>query len=226
MKNKKKLAVLLTGVLILLAIGVVQGYRGQQPQSGASSLDYNEEIHLIYMRQEEKLARDVYITLGALYPAYTVFSNIVISEQKHTDTMKSKLAQFNIPDPVTDDTVGVFTGEDFGLHFTDVFNLLTTWGEKGILDGLYVGAYIEELDMFDIVHCPDVIVLTDNNIGLDECGMIYTDSRALLSSYNNLLEGSKNHLRAYVKRIETFIGSGNYEAQFLSQEEVDEILGR
>jgi hypothetical protein len=40
------------------------------------------------------------------------------------------------------------------------------------------------------------------------------------------LEGSKNHLRAFVGNIESVIGEGNYVAQYLTQEEVDEILGR
>ena len=41
-----------------------------------------------------------------------------------------------------------------------------------------------------------------------------------------VLEGSMNHLRAFVLNIEKQIGEGNYKAQVLSQEEVDAILGR
>jgi hypothetical protein len=48
----------------------------------------------------------------------------------------------------------------------------------------------------------------------------------LVRSYDNLLEGSKSHLRAFVNSIELVIGEGNYVAQYLSQEDVDEILGR
>jgi hypothetical protein len=44
--------------------------------------------------------------------------------------------------------------------------------------------------------------------------------------YTHLVDGSKSHLRAYVKQIEAIIGTGNYVAQILSQEEVDAILGR
>lgn len=224
MKRKKILTLFVTLSLVLLAIGLVQAYRGKKPTP--VTLDYNEETHLIFMREEEKLARDVYVTMAGLYPEFTVFSNIVSSEQKHTDTMKDKLDMFNITDPSTDDTVGAFTGEDFGWYFLEKFAILTNWGRVSALDALYVGAYIEELDMHDIVHCPKVIVETDNGIGEDECGMLYTDVKTLLNSYDSLLEGSKNHLRAYVKNIETFIGAGNYQAQYLSQEEVDEILGR
>jgi len=41
-----------------------------------------------------------------------------------------------------------------------------------------------------------------------------------------LISGSESHLRAYVGQIEAVIGVGNYEAQYLTQAEVDAILGR
>ena len=196
-----------------------------------SGLDKNEETHLIFMREEEKLARDVYITLGKLYGENSdlalPFKKIIPSEQKHMDTMLDKLIQFKINDPNTDDTVGVFTGEDYGEYFTEKYDELVEEGSKIYLKALYVGALIEELDMHDISKCPAEIVKTCDWIGSeDQCGMDYTDERALIRSYGNLLEGSKNHFRAYVKIIEKSIGYGNYVAQYLSQEKVDEILGR
>ena len=218
--NKKKLA--FSYVAIILAIPLLLAFKGGQNVV----LDEGETAHLIFMRQEEKLARDVYLTLGDKYPMEVTFANIPLSEQKHTDTMQNKLAQFNIPDPVTDDTVGVFTGPEFGPHFTATYASLVALGNTSVLNALYVGALIEELDMHDIIDCPVIIVETDNGIDEGECGMEYTDVRALVQSYDNLLEGSKNHLRAFVKSIELIIGEGNYVAQYLSQEDVDEILGR
>ena len=76
--------------------------------------------------------------------------------------MKDKLEQFNIPDPSTDDTVGVFTGSDYGWYFTEKFQLLVEKASLSELDALYVGAFIEELDMMDINQCPQVIVETDS----------------------------------------------------------------
>ena len=49
---------------------------------------------------------------------------------------------------------------------------------------------------------------------------------ALINAYNSLVDGSENHLRAFVEQIEAVIGVGNYEAQYLTQAEVDAILGR
>jgi hypothetical protein len=201
-------------------------------QGGLSQLDAAEETHLIFMREEEKLARDVYLTFASWYPEQQVFDTIATtSEQTHTDTMRDKLAEYGIPDPNPDannlpEMIGVFTGETYGEYFTEKFEQLTDTGLRSELDALYVGAFIEELDMHDIVRCPKVIVEMDNGVGEDGCGLIYTDERSLINSYSFLVDGSESHLRAYVGQIEAVIGIGNYQAQFLTQEEVDAILGR
>lgn len=221
MKLKKRAALALVALTSFLAPVVVQ----------AGVLDLGEEQHLIFMREEEKLARDVYLTLATLYPGEEVFTNIGDnSEQTHTDTVRDTLESYSIPDPNPDannlpDSIGVFTGTEYGWYFTEKFNELVAWGSKSLLDALYVGAFIEELDMIDIVYCPKVIVQTDNGIDEGECGLTYTDEPQLQTMYTHLVDGSKDHLRAYVKNIETII-PGTYEAQLLSQEEVDAILGR
>ena len=196
------------------------------------TLSEDEAAGLIFMREEEKLARDVYLTLGEMYPNEAVFNTIGDnSEQTHTDTVRDALFDYNIDDPnptANDlpDSIGVFTGEDYGWYFTEKFTALVDWGSQSVLDALYVGAFIEELDMIDIIKCPKVIVETDNGIGEDECGLLYTDENQLQTMYTHLVEGSENHLRAYVRNIEALIAPDTYVAQILTQEEVDAILGR
>ena len=222
MTIKRKVFSFMPLLAIIVLISLLMAFRG----SSNVVLDDGETSHLIFMRQEEKLARDVYLTLGDMYPGEVTFANIPTSEQKHTDSMLNMLDKFNVPDPVTDDAVGVYTGPVYGPYFTATYTTLVAQGNTSVLNALYVGALIEELDMHDIIACPVIIVETDNDIGEGECGMEYTDVRALVQSYGNLLEGSKNHLRAFVRSIESIIGEGNYVAQYLSQEDVDEILGR
>lgn len=192
-----------------------------------STLDYNEQTHLEFMCQEEKLARDVYITLGMRYPEAIVFGNIVESEQRHTDAATDMFVKYGFPDPSTNNNVGVFTSETYGEYFTDTYNYLINEGANSELDAFYVGALIEELDMHDILFCPEeIIALNDDINDASDCGKVYTDKEDIITLYGNLLEASENHLRAYVKNIETVIGEGNYEAQYLPQEQVDAILGR
>ena len=199
--------------------------------SPAQVVDPGEEKHMTFMREEEKLARDVYLTLAGLYPRSQVFSTIADrSEQTHADTMADLLASYGIadPNPTTNalpGSIGFFTGPDFGGYFSEKFDLLVAWGSTSLLDALYVGAFIEELDMLDIVDCPKAIV-DDPDLDIDagECGLAWTDEARIRTVYGSLLEGSKRHLRSYVTNIEKIIGEGNYVAQVLTQEEVDAIL--
>lgn len=181
------------------------------------------------MREEEKLARDVYLTLAQHYPDQAIFNTIAtLSEQTHTDVMRDKLSQYNISDPDPDannlpDSIGQFYSEEWGWYFLEKFQQLTYKGLSNVLDALYVGAFIEELDMNDIAICPKIMV--DNGYP-SQCGLNYTDESALKNSYSSLIDGSKNHLRAFVEQIELITGTGEYKAQYLSQQEVDAILGR
>lgn len=217
----------LGGVAATAWVGNSNALAGDNPAT--TKLDAVEASHLTFMREEEKLARDVYLTLAGLYPDQKVFNRIATtSEQTHTDTMRDKLALYNLPDPnpATNDlpdSIGVFTGAEWGWYFAEKFKDLTEKGSKSELEALYVGAFIEELDMNDIAVCPAVMV----EAGYPKpCGLEYTDETGLINAYSSLIDGSENHLRAYVGQIEAVIGVGNYVAQYLTQAEVDAILGR
>jgi hypothetical protein len=217
----KWLALLLSSALLIAP----EVYSAQD--RAVSTIDEKESTHLAFMREEEKLAHDVYVTLGERYSEANVFALINESEQTHTDAVKDLLDKYNLSDPSTDSTIGVFTGAEWGWYFTEKYSSLTASGEDSLLSALYVGALIEELDMHDILFCPEVIVETRADVEDQyQCGDVYTDEKAIHKVYQNLLNGSALHLKAFVSSIEKFIGEGNYEAQYLSQEEVDNILGR
>ena len=215
------------GIGSALIMAIMFGGRAAYAGADGIVLDYNEQTHLEFMREEEKLARDVYMELGAMYPKHRIFGKIDDSEQKHTNAVKAMINKYGLDDPNTNDNVGVFTGEDYGWYFAEKFKLLVERASISELEALYVGAFIEELDMMDINQCPKVIVETDNGIDdVSQCGRIYTDNADVANLYASLLDGSDSHLEGYVRNIEKYIGKGNYQAQVLPQEEVDEILGR
>lgn len=172
---------------------------GNKGVSGITPLSEEEAEMLTYMREEEKLARDVYLLMYETWNA-AIFSKIADSEQKHMDTMLKKLDKYGLPDPALDE--GEFTND--GLQ--DKYDKLVKAGVKSYVNGLYVGATIEEIDMVDIQHAIDV-----------------TDNIDVVVAYENLLEGSKNHLRAYVGALAT--QGVDYEPQFISQELFDAIMG-
>lgn len=219
-------------LLLMFVLSLTIQITPQLAWADTPKLDAAEATHLIFMREEEKLARDVYLVFGEMYQDNRIFDQIaMLSEQEHTTAVLSLLNRYGIPDPnpMADnlpESIGLFTGEVYGAYFLEKFNELIDWGSRSELDALYVGAFIEELDMHDIVVAPTVIAEADNGIDEDGCGLVYTDESEIRRVYEHLLAGSENHLRAFVGQIEAVIGEGNYKAQYLTQEEVDAILGR
>jgi rhodanese-related sulfurtransferase len=165
-----------------------------------SNLSDKEIKGLIQMREEEKLARDVYTTLGSVW-GMKIFSNIASSEQTHTDAVKTVLVKYGIKDPVVDNTVGVFVSKDM----QDLYNKLVAQGKLSLLDALIVGATVEDLDIRDL-----------------EVLKKETKNQDILVTYNNLQKGSRNHIRAFVKNIQS--NGGVYKPQYISATEYDSII--
>ncbi|XKH01113.1 DUF2202 domain-containing protein [Marinobacter nauticus] len=168
----------------------------------SSELTATETDDLRYMREEEKLARDVYMTLDQYWGNQTlVFAQIALSEDTHTSTVDYLLDKFGVEDPVVSDTIGEFTNQELQA----LYDKLIAEGANSFINALYVGALIEEKDMRDIL-----------------AAINRTDERPIILAYSNLLDGSKSHLRAFVKVIED--QGLTYEAQLLEPEEVELIL--
>ncbi len=175
------------------------GGKGGGGQVVPATLSVDEAATLTFMREEEKLARDVYLYLFDLWGTQ-VFANIANSEQSHMDALKSMLDKYGLPDPVLD------PGEFSDPHLQELYDTLVFDGSLSLLDALKVGGLIEEVDIEDLV-----------------VAMIETDKTDLDRVYGNLMRGSERHLRSFAGLIESITGQP-YEAQFLSQEEVDGIL--
>ena len=142
-------------------------------------LSSQEKDGLIYMRLEEKLARDVYLTLGKTYKQ-KMFVKIPDSEQRHMDAVKALLDKYEIADPITDDAIGLFADADFKKLFDD----LVAKGQTSFKDAMLVGKEIEEMDIKDLVE-----------------RIAQTDNPDIKSVYENLKRGSENHLRAFTKHL-------------------------
>jgi hypothetical protein len=166
-----------------------------------SALSDGETAGLLKMREEEKLARDVYLTLGEKWNV-PVFKNIAVSEQRHTEAVKSLLSAHSVTDPVTDDTRGVFQNEDLAKLYTE----LTTRGLSSITEAYRVGAYIEDLDIADLKK--------------EVKGVTHEDIRVV---YEYLQKGSENHLRAFNRNVEIATGE-TYVPSFISKDAFEIIL--
>ena len=110
-----------------------------------AALSPEEIAGLKFMREEEKLAHDVYVALYSVWGA-NVFSQIAVSETTHTETILALLVKYGIADPAAGKAPGVF--EDPALQA--LYNTLIAMGQPSLIDALKVGALIEETDIHDI----------------------------------------------------------------------------
>ena len=164
-------------------------------------LSDNEIAGLKFMREEEKLARDTYITMFEIWDSI-IFYNISNSEQTHTDAVLELLERYNIVDPVGDNVIGVFTD----ITLQDLYDTLIAQGSASLIDALLVGAAIEEIDIIDIQE------QIDN----------YVDNQDIALVYDSLLKGSRNHLRSFTSNLEKQCVI--YQPQYLSQQVYDEMV--
>ncbi len=154
---------------------------------------------LKFMREEEKLAHDVYVAMYELWNQNT-FDNIAESETAHTEAVLALLTKYGIDDPAAGKPAGVF--EDPELQH--MYDTLVASGSASLIEGLRVGALIEETDIVDIEERKAV-----------------TDEADILSVYDSLLCGSRNHLRAFNQAL---LDQGvTYVAQVISQQDWDAI---
>ena len=166
-------------------------------------LTETEIAGLEFMREEEKLARDVYLDLYDVW-GLTVFQNISESEQKHTDAIEMLLENYGIEDPVPEDAEddrGVYADPDLQALYLDLMEIGLTSATKGLV----VGATIEEKDIVDIQNKIDS-----------------ADQQDIISTYESLMCGSRNHLRAFMQNLGA-VGEP-YAPQFLTHEEFDAIV--
>ena len=181
--------------LIVIAATTAWAQNGQRPRNGGRNgcvncpllqtafavqpLSADEATHLLYMREEEKLARDVYQVLFSKWNV-RIFNNIAVSEQRHYDAVGTLISRYKLTDPAQE-TAGVFTNPDLQALYAQ----LIAKGSISLLDALQVGVSIEETDIDDL-----------------KAAIAVTDNRDVLTVYGNLLNGSLNHLSAFNSHIE------------------------
>jgi len=175
---------------------------GTTPALGINALPDEVAAELLFMREEEKLARDTYLVLSEEWEL-VIFENIAASEQHHMDAVGNLIGIYQLTDPVADESVtGGFVNPELALLFED----LKAQGLNSVTDGLTVGAIIEETDILDLQEAIGLAAGYDN----------------ITAVFENLLCGSRNHLRAFVGQLDLL--GVEYEPFILTDEEFSAIV--
>lgn len=187
----KNFMIVLTVIVGLVMIGCTESdargpYNwGQEPVVDpvtlpVSGMTEEQKASLLFMYQEEKVARDVYITLGKVYPNERTFENIVPSEQKHMDAVEKLCVKYGVDiSGVNEEVVGEFVL----LELQELYNTMVIQGQESLLDALKVGEAIEIKDITD---------LEEAAVGMP------SDVQKV---FMNLRDGSLNHLSAFQNAI-------------------------
>jgi hypothetical protein len=160
-----------------------------------------EVADLVFMREEEKVARDVYLGLYERYDL-AIFSAIAAAEQSHMDAVLTQLVKHGIPDPAAGHAIGEFADTELQLLYVQALAA----SSADVAGAVKTGGLIEETDLADLD------VATSNS-----------SSVTIRNVYANLACGSRNHLRSFAATFASLTGTG-YVAQRLPQSRVDEML--
>lgn len=166
-----------------------------------SLLTASEIEDLSFLREEEKLAKDVYLYAYSKY-GLQIFNNISRSEQTHMDRVLGLLNQYQIKDSASSEQ-GYFNN----VELASIYVSLTNRVDQSLEEALKVGATIEDLDINDLNH------FLEN-----------TTREDLITVYQNLNCGSQNHIRAFTNQLNSL--GNSYEAQYISEEELQDILSQ
>lgn len=182
-------AVLIVGTVVTLAVlNAPQGAPVASPSSTPgpdpsntppqSDAAWDTAASLLFMIEEEKLAHDVYVTLGSLW-GVNIFSNIAESETTHQALLVPLLEARGLADPRSSE-VGVFVDSDLQALYDD----LVARGTLSLTEALQVGILIEEKDIADLA-----------------AAIAAEDEADVIAAYEGLLSGSQNHLAAFQRLV-------------------------
>lgn len=158
-----------------------------------------EETGILQMREEEKMAHDVYTSFYSQWNL-AEFANIATAETNHYNAVYTLISAYGLTDPSTGVT-GTFTNSTIaGLYAQLIEN-----GSVSAEEALKTGAYIEEYDILDLEK---LIAETDNS--------------AVIQIYSNLLRGSRNHLRTFVSALANY--DLTYFPELMEQASFDAIV--
>jgi hypothetical protein len=186
--------------------------RGGQNGSGTQSagtglsltatgdLSQDEAAALLFMIEEEKLARDVYNALYSVWGLST-FQSIALSEQAHIDSLAVLLDRYGLTSPVQAEA-GAFTDPELQALYTE----LVARGSTSLSEAIKAGGAVEEIDILDL-----------------QSRLALTDNADIQQVFNNLLRGSENHLRAFAKALLAQTGE-TYVPQYLTPEAYAAIM--
>lgn len=164
-----------------------------------SDLTDSELASLLKMKEEEKLARDVYSVLAKKWGSQ-VFTNISAAENNHLNAIVLLLTNYGSTETSIGEA-GIFADAAVQTLYDD----LVAKASVSLDEAYKTGALIEEMDIKDLT-----VALSG------------TINENIVLVFENLLKGSRNHLRAFNRQLTTL--GIVYTPVYISQTDYDLIV--
>jgi hypothetical protein len=184
-------AVITGGTALALALGAGTVALAQQPDPApAPSGSVSEQLaaDLVFSREEERLAGDLYELFADEYPDQRVFDHIQVSEDRHFEHVGALLTAYGLDDPSAGLPAGTYADPELQALYDE-------WKAEGLQsaqDALEVGIELETQDIADL-----------------EAMIARTDDGAADAMFQRLLDGSERHLDAFTAAADgTLPGTG------------------
>jgi len=177
------LAITAASLPVLAQWGPAGGGNGTCCITATGPANETEAKRLAFMREEEKLARDVYTQLYAKWKL-RLFDNISRSEERHYEAIGGLMTRYEVADP----SKGLAPGVYADAELTKLYATLMANGLTSVKDALEVGVAIEKQDIADL-----------------ETGLKETDKTDIKTVYTNLMAGSLNHQDAFEHVLEVML---------------------
>ncbi|GAA1706178.1 hypothetical protein GCM10009808_25210 [Microbacterium sediminicola] len=175
--------------------------------AAAASVSEDMDMTLAYMREEERLARDLYAAIAEYYDGARPFSMITNSEDHHFDAVGTLLETYDIDDPSAGLAAGVYADDELQALYDE----LLAKSQTSIEAAYEVGITIEETDIVDL-----------------QAALAFDYPSDVDAVLQNLLNGSENHLAAYTAAADgtTVSGSGSMRSGTASKRGQGSMAGR
>lgn len=173
-----------------------------EARATAAKLNERESNGLLFIWEEEKMARDLYTALHEKH-SDPIFSDLARSEQSHMDQARAIMDKYGLAAPGNPgkDEQGVF--ENQTLQKT--YNELLARGTASHEDALKAAAAYEEISIIDLKK-----------------ELYATQADDAKTMYQGLLAGSEKHLRSIVRDLED--QNIKYDPQYLERDEFEGIV--
>jgi len=174
--------------------------REQIMASRAEPLGADEQRDLQRIREQRKLARDLYWDLAKHWGSL-VLVRLGAAEQAHLNALDTLLDHYDLSDPVA----GPAVGESGDPKFHALHAQIVEVGHRSEMAASQAGLLVEEMSLSDLA-----------------AARARTRRPEIAAVYDDLLRDSRNHLRALFRQMQRF--EGEYVPQSLSLSDFEAIV--